>query len=103
MKESFMHPLMLKRIFERINKKDRKEFSDFTGVNHYKLAKPRNHITEIRVTDDKENIYFYIKTEKDTVLIKHEKSNLMNLYFGFDMKEKTHSTATNMWQTDMWG
>lgn len=69
-------------------KKIERNFSDFTGVNHYKLSKPKNHITEIRVTDDKENIYFYIKTEKDTVLIKHEKSNLMNLYFGFDIREK---------------
>lgn len=65
-----------------------RDYTDFTCINNYRLPKPRNFVTEIRVSDDEESIYFFIKTDEDMVLKRHEKSNLVNLFLGFDIKDK---------------
>ncbi len=69
-------------------RKVERDYTDFTCINNYRLPKPRNFVTEIRVSDDEESIYFFIKTDEDMVLKRHEKSNLVNLFLGFDIKDK---------------
>ena len=46
----------------------------------FEQAAVRNHITEVRVTNDKENLYFYIKCEAD--IVTDSGANWMNLFIG---------------------
>ena len=46
----------------------------------YKQDAVRNNITEVRVTNDSENLYFYIKCESDIVTA--DDGNWMNLFIG---------------------
>ena len=47
---------------------------------HYTQEAVRNSITEVRVTNDEENLYFYVKCEADIVTVADE--NWMNLFIG---------------------
>jgi hypothetical protein len=46
----------------------------------FEQAAVRNNITEVRVTNDAENLYFYIKCESDMVV--SDDANWMNLFIG---------------------
>jgi hypothetical protein len=46
----------------------------------YQQEAVRNNVTEVRVTNDTENLYFYIKCENDIVTA--EDGNWMNLFIG---------------------
>jgi hypothetical protein len=50
----------------------------------YKQAAADNFLREIRVTHDKKNIYFLIKTDSDITLPVEGKTNWMNLFIGVD-------------------
>ncbi len=50
------------------------------NAERYTQAPVRNNLTEIRVTVDAENLYFYIKSESDIVSV--DEANWMNLFIG---------------------
>lgn len=61
-----------------------RNFQGFTARLKYTQAKPDNVIKEIKVTHDKSNIYFYIRTENDITNFDSSKTNWMNIFIGVD-------------------
>lgn len=53
--------------------------TDCAGQSKYVMEAPRNNLQEIRVTHDQENIYFYIRAEKE---ITGSGANWMNIFIG---------------------
>ncbi len=51
---------------------------------HYKQPAPQNFIREVRVCHDWENLYFYIRTDRDITAHEDGQSNWMNLFLGVD-------------------
>ena len=68
-------------VYHRVGKDDgsRKAY-DAARVDSYEQKAARNNLTEIRVTVDAENLYFYIKSESDIVTA--DEANWMNLFIG---------------------
>ncbi len=54
----------------------------------YKVPKADNFLREIRVTHDKQNVYFYIRTEEEISKHTEGKTNWMNLFIGVDGSNK---------------
>jgi hypothetical protein len=48
----------------------------------YFMSAPQNNLQEIRVSDDKNNIYFYIKAENNITAYVSGRTNWMNLFIG---------------------
>ena len=51
------------------------------GNLYYKQAAPRNNIQEVRVANDKNNLYFYVRCENN-ITAYDGKENWMNLFIG---------------------
>lgn len=73
-------------IYRRVGTDD--GFRDSYGGSksvRYESAPVRNNILEVRVTNDAENMYFMIRTEKDILTV--DEANWMNLFIGIGRPE----------------
>jgi len=62
--------------------KNSRNFIGFADRTRYKQAAPNNFIKQIRVTHDKENMYFYVETDENITPRESEKTNWMNIFIG---------------------
>ncbi len=68
-------------VYRRVGTDDGKRGAyDAARKEYYEQEPVRNNFNEIRVTVDKENIYFYIRAEEDIVL--SDDANWMNIFIG---------------------
>ena len=71
---------------------------DFAGASpelHYTQAAAENFITELRVTHDDTNLYFYLQTEEDIRPRRNGASNWMNLFFSVCEKSRDKTKAAS--------
>ena len=68
-------------IYRRVGRDDGSRDANAAGGSlRYTHAAARNSLTEIRVTADEQNIYFYIKSESD--IVRADEPNWMNIFIG---------------------
>lgn len=70
---------------------------DFMGASpdlHYTQAKADHFIKEIRVTNDKENVYFAVYTESDITEYSPEENDHLNLYIRVRSQDGTYEGAS---------
>jgi len=72
----------VKNVYRNIGSKNYgRDYAAF-AVERYTMEAPENNLQEIKVTNDKDNIYFYISSEGDISGYSETKTNWMNIYIG---------------------
>jgi hypothetical protein len=72
----------VKNVYRSIgNKNYGRDYAAF-AVTKYTMEAPENNLQEIRVTNDRENIYLYISSENNITGYSKEKTNWMNIFIG---------------------
>lgn len=59
-----------------------RHYKDFSGTGWYTDATNRNDITDIKVTNDKKNVYLLIQTKDPVIKYKEKELNWMNVFIG---------------------
>lgn len=62
--------------------KTARDADGFYAGTHYTQAKPDNFIQDVKVTFDKNNVYFNVRTKDNVTAHKSGKTNWMNLFIG---------------------
>ena len=72
----------VKNVYRNIGSKNYgRDYAAF-AVERYTMEAPENNLQEIKVTNDKDNIYFYISSEGDITGYSETKTNWMNIFIG---------------------
>lgn len=68
-----------------------RNYKNFAGTGSYTDATNRNDIIDVKVTNDKKNVYLLIQTKEPITRYKKKELNWMNLFIGTDDKSANFS------------